>query len=812
MNKYERLQNRINEGFVILDGGFGSLLQKKGLKAGELSETWNITHPDVVKDIHKSYLAAGSDIIVSNSFGINALKYAEDSSCSLEEMITASFDLAKQAVLEFENEHPETAGRHFIGFDMGSLGRMLRPFGDLEFEDAVNIFKKSLGIAAKLDFDLIYIETMNDIYETKAAVIAAKESCDLPVFATTAYDERGKLLTGADPAVVVSVLEGLGVSCLGVNCSLGPDKMIGIVRDLVSYSSLPVIVKPNAGLPRVENGETVYDIGPKEFCGYMKEIAGLGARLLGGCCGTTPEYIAELRKTLSGITPLPVTEKDHTIVSSYSDAVIFSERPVIIGERINPTGKKAFKEALIKHDKDYILKEAIRQADAGADILDVNLGLPDIDEKEMLFEMVTEIQAVTNLPLQIDTADPAAMEKALRIYNGKAMINSVNGKEEIMDAVFTLAAKYGGLIVALTIDEAGIPETAEGRLAIAEKIYSKAAEYGIKKKDIIIDPLAMAISADKNAAKETLKSVKLLREKGYLSSLGVSNVSFGLPNRDGINSAFFTMAMQNGLNAAIMNPLSFEMMKAYRSFNAVQGLDENFEKYIDFFANNAPVQTVAAAAPVQSVAATGDELTDSIVKGLKESAEKITKAMLDNGSDPLDLINNNLVPALDIVGRGFEEKTIFLPQLLMAAEATAASFEVIKKHIRQQGTESASKGRIILATVKGDIHDIGKNIVKVLLENYGYDVLDLGKDVAPESVVDAAKREGIKLIGLSALMTTTVPFMEETIKLVHENIPGAKVVVGGAVLTQSYADMIHADKYAKDAMETVRFAEAFFGS
>ncbi|MBQ3920609.1 MAG: homocysteine S-methyltransferase family protein, partial [Firmicutes bacterium] len=739
MDKRERFKNRIiNEGFVVLDGGMGSLLQARGLKPGEAPELWNISHPDEIREIHKAYLAAGSDVIITNSFGTNSLKYPAAPSGglpSLGELVKAACDIARSAVEEYESEHPETFGKHFVGLDIGPLGRMLKPFGDLSFEDAVSVFKDTLAAAKETGVDLVYIETMNDIYEAKAAVVAAKESLDLPVCATVVFDERGKLLTGADPACVVSVLEGLGADCLGVNCGFGPDKMSGAVRELVRYSSVPVIVKPNAGLPSVRDGQTVYDIGPADFRGYMEELAGLGARLMGGCCGTTPEYISLLKEALAEISPLPVTEKDFSIVSSWSKAVVFSESPVIIGERINPTGKKLFKEALRNNDIDYVLKEAIKQQDAGADVLDVNIGLPEIDAKKLLPEIVCEIQAVSELPLQIDTDDSVAMENALRVYNGKAVINSVNGKAESMDAIFPIAKKYGGLIVALTLDESGIPETPEGRLAIAEKIYARAAEYGIKKKDIMIDPLTLTVSVDKNAAKTTLECVRLLKEQGSLSSLGVSNVSFGLPDRDALNAAFFTMALQNGLSAAIINPLSFEMMKSYRAYCAAAGLDERMERYIDFFSKYVPVQPQA----VQNKAGeTGEEaaggLKDSIIKGLKDSAKRMTEKKLESGADPLDIINGDLVPALDIVGSGFEKGTIFLPQLLMAAEATSASFEVIKGHIKKQGTATEVRGRIILATVKGDIHDIGKNIVKVLMENYGFEVVDLGKDVEPAKV------------------------------------------------------------------------------
>lgn len=671
--------------------------------------------------------------------------------------------------------------------------------------------------------DLILIETMNDIYEAKAAILAAKETCDLPVILTTAYDESEKLLTGADPKAVVAMAEGLGIDAVGVNCSLGPDQMFGIVEQLCTYASVPVVVSPNAGIPRSENGKTVYDVTPEMFAGSMEKIAALGARIMGGCCGTTPAHIKAMTDAVKKLEPVPLSEKSHTLIASYTHAVEFNKRPILIGERINPTGKKKFKEALRNHDMDYILQEGLTQQDRHADVLDVNVGLPEIDEVAVMEEVVRELQAVTDLPLQIDTTDPVAMERALRIYNGKAMINSVNGKEEVMQQIFPLAKKYGGLLVALTIDEDGIPATAEGRLAIVDKIYKRAADYGIKAKDIIIDPLAMSISADPLSAEATLTALSLIRERYHgKTSLGVSNISFGLPSRDMINSAFFTMAMQNGLSAAIMNPGSAEMMKAYYTYCALAGIDENCGGYIEYAAS---LPTLVAAAPAgqgnaaqaaPAAAVSGSEtaqtpLVTAIVKGLKDRAGALTGELLTAGSEAMEIIDGELIPALDLVGKGFENKTVFLPQLLMAAEAAGASFDVIREYLSSSGKAQEQKGRIIVATVKGDIHDIGKNIVKVLLENYGYDVIDLGKDVPPELIVETAQKEQIKLIGLSALMTTTVPAMEETIALLRESGHDAKVVVGGAVLTQEYADMIGADRYAKDAMDTVRYAEQVFG-
>lgn len=825
MISMKTIREKMKEGFVFFDGGCGTLLQAAGLKAGELPEIWNITHADEIRKIHYDYLMAGSNILKTNTFGANALKFQEDGEYSLKNVVERAIDNAREAVAEVEagtNEATDgsTAQEHYIALDIGPLGKLLKPLGDLDFEDAVELFRKTIAIGAAYGVDLILIETMNDIYEAKAAVLAAKETCELPVFLTTAYDASGKLLTGADAKAVVAVAEGLGVDALGINCSLGPEQMMGIVEELAEYASVPMIVNPNAGIPRTENGKTVYDVTPDKFRDAMVKIAGLGGRILGGCCGTTPQHISSMIAAVKEMTPLPLTWKEHTLIASYTHAVEFSGKPILIGERINPTGKSKFKQALRDHNMDYILQEGLTQQEKKADVLDVNVGLPEIDEAAMMTEVVMELQGVTDLPLQIDTTDSKAMEQALRRYNGKAMVNSVNGKEEVMREVFPLVRKYGGLVVALTIDEDGIPETAEGRLAIVDKIYKKAAEYGIAKKDIIIDPLAMSVSADKESAKVTLDSLKGIKERYQgRTSLGVSNISFGLPNRDFINASFFTMAMQNGLDAAIMNPNSGEMMKAYHTFCALQGYDENFTDYIEY-ASNLPVVTVGSAAGGAGMGnvtadskadsdAAKDPLIEAIVKGLKERAAHLTGGYLQT-MESIEIIDGKLIPALDIVGKGFEEKRVFLPQLLMSAEAAKSAFDVIKEAMQSKGAAEEKKGRIILATVKGDIHDIGKNIVKVLLENYGYDVIDLGKDVPPELVVKTAKEEQICLVGLSALMTTTVPAMEETIKMLHAEGVDCKVLVGGAVLTQEYADMIHADKYAKDAMESVRYAEEIF--
>ncbi len=787
----ELIKNQI----VYFDGGMGTLLQERGLGAGEFPETWNIIRPEVVTEIHRSYYEAGANIIKTNTFGANCLKFD-----NLEEIVTRAVENANKAREGFANA--------YIALDIGPIGKMLKPLGDLDFERAVEIFAETIKIGSALDVDLILIETMNDSYETKAAVLAAKENSSLPIFVTTVYDENAKLMTGADPKCMVALLEGLGADAIGLNCSLGPEQMKRIVPMIVEEASVPVIVNPNAGLPHSENGRTVYDVDADKFSDIMAEIAESGARILGGCCGTTPEFIRKTIEKTKGLKPGPIKFKNTTLVSSYTHAVEIGPSPVLIGERINPTGKSKFKEALRQNNMDYILNEGIAQQEKGVQILDVNVGLPEIDEVEMLKNAVFELQSVVDLPLQIDTVNIAAMEQSMRLYNGKPLVNSVNGKIKNMNEVFPLIKKYGGTLIALTIDEDGIPDTVEGRLRIAEKIIQTAEEYGIDKKDIIVDPLAMTISSDTNSANITLETVKRLNERGIKTSLGVSNISFGLPNREFVTSTFFAMALQNGLNCAIMNPYSQEMMKVYYCFNALTNRDVNCTKYIDF-CSAVVTQTVSAAAPagVNADGPDDEPLKKAIIKGLKEQAAAITAEMLKTLS-PLDLIDTQIIPALDIVGKGFEEKTVFLPQLLMSAEASKASFDVVKASMTSNN--ESVKGRIILATVKGDIHDIGKNIVKVLLENYGYEVIDLGKDVPPELVCETAVKQEINLVGLSALMTTTVPSMEETIRLLRRKRPQCRVVVGGAVLTQEYADMIGADYYAKDAMETVRYAEEFF--
>ncbi|MBQ4140216.1 MAG: homocysteine S-methyltransferase family protein [Clostridia bacterium] len=790
MNIIDFLKNNI----VFLDGGMGTLLQGRGLAAGELPERWNIEHPEVIVDIHRAYFDAGSNIVNTNTFGANILKFSAE---ELDRIVKAAIENARKAA-----ELSVGSQEKFVALDIGPTGKMLKPYGDLDFEDAVRIFAETVKLGVKHGADLIVIETMNDSYETKAALLAAKENSALPVFVSNAYSEDGKLMTGASPAAMVAMLEGMGADAIGVNCSLGPKALAPVVEEYLKYASVPVLLKPNAGLPCSVCGETHYDVSADEFAAEVAALVKKGVRIAGGCCGTTPEYISATVKACEGIKPTAIQKKNITCVSSYTHAVIFDEAPILIGERINPTGKKRFKEALKAHDIGYILKEGIAEQDKGVHILDVNVGLPDIDEVSMLTEVVCELQAIIDLPLQIDTSNAAAMESALRRYNGKAMINSVSGKQESMDAVFPLAKKYGGLIVALTLDDSGIPSTAEERFEIAKRILAEAEKYGIDKKDLIFDPLAMTISADTGAARETLRAVGMIkRELGCHTSLGVSNVSFGLPNRDVINSNFFALALGRGLSAAIMNPYSAEMMNTYYSYRALAGLDENCS---DFISSVQSVGTVAQT--VTEVKENfASELQKAIVKGLKDRAADLTESMIAE-NDPLLIVQNEIIPALDTVGVGFEKKTVYLPQLLMSAEAAKSAFEVIKAHM--PSGKASDKPPFVIATVKGDIHDIGKNIVKLILENYGYPVCDLGRDVPPEKIVEETVRLHAPIVGLSALMTTTVPAMEETIKQLRKKAPWAKIIVGGAVLNREYAERIGADKYAKDAMEAVRYAEA----
>ncbi len=784
----------MQDNVLILDGGMGTLLQAAGLNTGESPETWVLTHPDIIRDIHRSYYAAGSHVVLTDTFGANLLHFSED---ELRLMIDSAVRLARQAAASFD-------GPHFVGLDIGPTGRLLKPYGDLDFENAVKIFSRTVSLGVEAGVDLLFIETMNDSYETKAALLAAKECSTLPVFVSNAYGADGKLMTGADPEAMVAMLEGMHATAVGTNCSLGPQALRPTVDRYLSSASVPVLVKPNAGLPHVENGKTVYDIGPEDFADAVAEMVHAGVRICGGGCGTTPEYIRALSERLKDVKPLPCLPKHRTVISSYTHAVSFGDRPLLIGERVNPTGKKLMKQALLDQDYSYILREGIGQQDAGADILDVNVGVPGIDEPATLKTVVAQLQSVVDLPLQIDTSNPAAMEAALRLYNGKPLINSVSGKKESMDAVFPLQKKYGGALICLTLDENGIPEQAEGRANIALRILAYAEAYGISKDDLIFDPLAMSISSSDQAALVTLEALQRIHDMGCHTILGISNVSFGLPSRDGINSAYFLLALEKGLSAAIMNPYAYDMMRSYHAYLALHGMDDHCLDYIRYVSEHAPAaQSPAVTKP--SPVPSGSDLQQAIVKGLKIHAAELTKQLLTENT-PMRLISDHLIPALDTVGKQFEEKTLFLPQLLMSAEAANASFEVIRP-VMLNTSQKMNRSKFVLATVHGDIHDIGKNIVHLLMESYGFQVIDLGKDVSKETILQAVLDHHAPLCGLSALMTTTVPAMEETVQLLHEKAPFCRIIVGGAVLTQAYAEQIHADFYAKDALSCVRIAE-----
>ena len=809
------LRDVLGRQWLFCDGATGTYLQSRGLQGGELPELWNLNHPDVIGDLYTGFLNVGVNIFNANTFGANRLKYPDN----LEEIITSAIRIAKDA--------RRTCGREddaWIALDIGPTGKLLEPLGDLTFDRAVDIFAEEVRIGAAAGADLILIETMNDTYEVKAAVLAARENCDLPVLVTTTYDRNGQLLTGAGVEAVVAMLEGLKVDALGVNCSLGPHEMKPIVERLVNAVSIPLIVNPNAGLPREENGQTVYDVTPDDFATTMTELCSLGVQVAGGCCGTTFEHIRREIELVGALPFRPPVPKQTTWVTSFSQAVEIGPRCVLIGERINPTGKKRFQQALRDNDIPYILQEGLNQEDAGADILDVNVGLPEIDEPQMMQTVVTRLQGVTGLPLQIDTTDAEALERALRYYNGKAMVNSVNGKQEVIGTVMPLVAKYGGVLVSLVLDEGGIPATADGRMAIARKIYDAADQYGIPRKDIVIDGLCMTISSEPNGAVVTLETLRRVRDElGGHTILGVSNISFGLPARELVNSHFLTMAIHDGLSCAIINPNSEPMMQAWRSSLALLNQDPQCTGFIEAYHDYVPLakrlkaaaagsagsspSAAGAGAPSASDGAAVSPLFAAIERGMKEKAAAATEEALKTQTG-LEIIDGELIPALDKVGKGFEKGTIFLPQLLMSSEAAQAAFGVIRQSMA--GQPQKIKAKVIIATVKGDIHDIGKNIVKVMLENYGYDVIDLGKDVPPEVIVDTAIKEDVTLVGLSALMTTTVVSMEETIRQLREKKPDCRVMVGGAVMTQEYADAIGADFYGKDAMAPVRYADSLF--
>lgn len=782
-----KITDAIRQRRLFFDGGTGTVLQSCGLLPGEPTEVMNHRAPEAVKQLHKEYLKAGADIIKTNTFGINILKCD-----NVEKELTLALKIARDAVCESGKEA-------YIAFDVGPTGRMLKPFGDLDFEKAVEIFAVNMRCAEQLGADVILIETMSDLFEVKAAVIAAKENSSLPVFVTCAFGQDGKLLTGATPEAAITMLEGLGVDAVGMNCSVGPEHMIALLPEILECASVPVILNPNAGLPSVTDGRTVYDVSAEQFADMMAQACRDGATIVGGCCGTTPEYIKALCEKAATVEAAVPEKKNHTAVSSYTHAERIGGVSKIIGERLNPTGKPRLKEALRSSDVSYLLSVALSEEESGAHILDLNVGLADIDEKAMMISAVREIQAVCSLPLSIDTGRYDVMESAMRIYCGKPVLNSVNGSEQSMASVFPLVKKYGAVVIALTMDENGIPDTAKGRVAIAKRIIAEAKRYGVDTKDIVFDPLTLTVASGDNNARVTLEAVRELKALGYKCSLGVSNVSFGLPERDVINANFYTAALFSGLDLAIINPESEAMMNAYLAHNALDGADEGCRKYVQMISGR-KTQPISEARVRGSVT-----LREAIEKGLKEEARVICEGLL-NSKDALEVINEEIIPALDEVGVGFEEKRIFLPGLLMSAEAANSAFALIREKTPKSAVKN--KGKIVLATVKGDIHDIGKNIVKLIFESYGYDVTDLGRDVDTDRIISALESTGARILGLSALMTTTLPAMEETVALVKKELPRVKIMVGGAVLTKTYAERIGADFYAPDAISGVRFADA----
>lgn len=825
----------------LLDGGTGTMLQARGLRPGDLPELWNLTRPDDILALHAAYLRAGASILSSNTFGANRLHFPSAASASaalppLTDIIPAAISIARRAIAEAGRE-----GSAFVALDIGPSGKLLAPLGDLAFEDAVALFAEVVRIGARAGADLILLETFNDAYETKAAVLAAKEASDLPVIVSNTYDRDAHLLSGTPPEAMVPMLESLHVDVIGANCGLGPDLLLPVAERLLAAAHIPVLISPNAGLPQLRAGRTTYPLDPAHFTEQMMSIATLGPAILGGCCGTTPDHIQALSTALASAptaTP-PTPDPNIAVVTSWHHALPIdrpSAPPILIGERINPTGKPAFQAALRAGDLAPALREAVLQKDDGAQVLDVNVGVPGADEPALLLRLVSELQAVTELPLQIDTSDPAALAPALRIYNGKPLINSVNGKRESLESVLPLVARYGGVLVALTLDEKGIPADPADRLRIALRIRDAALEAGIPTSDLLFDPLAMAASADPAAPLATLESLRLLKAQGFKTSLGLSNISFGLPRRPLLNATFLALAIQAGLDAAILNPHSAPILDALHAASALLRRDPSFSAYIPYaLAHPAPsasggvggspaapsrsVATFASAPsqvppePAQSGSSTSvPALYSAILSGLKTPAADAARAALDPPASvaPMDLINDTIIPALDAIGTAFEQKRAFLPQLLMAAEAAQAAFAVLQQRLLSSpaAAERPRKYPIILATVQGDIHDIGKNILATLLRNYDYEVHDLGRDVPPADILDAVRRFNAPLVGLSALMTTTLPAMEDTIALLRRESPDTHIMVGGAVLTPDYACSIHADFYGRDAMSSVRYAES----
>lgn len=800
MNFIDYLKNNI----LLFDGAMGTMMQKKGLLLEELPETLNMTHPESILDIHKEYVQAGSDVVSTNTFQASEYKL-QGCGYTVEEIVTSAVQIAKRS------------GARYVALDIGPTGQLLEPLGSLTFDGAYEQFKRQMVAGEKAGADVILIETVADLYEAKAAILAAKENTSLPVIVSLTYQADGRTFTGTDPVTGTITLQSLGVDALGLNCSMGPGELLPIVEKVLKYSNVPVIVQANAGLPHIEGEQTVYDISPEKYATYVKEMLSMGVRLIGGCCGTTPEFIRKLSELVGNHPPVETIPERVTAVTSSTKTVVLDHKVTVIGERINPTGKPKLKEALRTNHMEYVLGEAIDQAKNGADVLDINVGLPEIDEPAVLRATVKSVQNVCNLPLQIDSADIGAIEAGLRACNGRPLVNSVNGKKESMEKLFPIVKKYGAVVVGLTLDETGIPETAEGRFAIAEKIVNTAASYGIPREDILIDCLTLTASAQQSGVLATLEAIQMVKSRlGVKTVLGVSNVSFGLPNRPLMNSIFLAAALGAGLDAPILNPMSPDMMRAIDTFRVINCQDLGSVKYIEKYAElklevkstaGTPLSatSVTSAVPSESPVSDFDKLIDMIIDGRKEESAAAVKRLLEN-TDPLLIIDECFVPALNTVGKGFETGEIFLPSLMMSAEAVKACFDVIRDVKGKDGAQS-NKGLVVLATVQGDIHDIGKNIAKMLLENYGYEVVDLGKDVPIEAVVQAAKEHNAKLVGLSALMTTTVKNMKHTISALREAGLECQVMVGGAVLNPEYAEFVGADYFVKDARDGVEVAK-----
>ena len=795
MTGSERFLRKLGCGFTFLDGGTGTILQSMGLAPGERSEDWCLTHPDRITELHLAYLNAGSDVVNTNTFGANVLKMDE---AHLEKVLTAAVACAREAVRRSGKEA-------FVALDIGPTGKLLKPYGTMDFEEAVEVFAKTVRIGARLDVDLVTIETMTDLAETKAAVLAVKENSRLPFLVTNVYDATGRTMTGSTPEALTAMLEGLGACAVGVNCSLGPDQMKNLIPRFAACASVPVVIKPNAGLPDTIDGKTVYNITPEAFAAEMRVAAEHGAVVLGGCCGTTPDYIRALTAAVADLTPAKPRPQPYGVVASARRVAQIGHAPIIVGERINPTGKPKLKAAIREGDLDYIVDLALDQADQGAQVLDVNVGLPGTDEKRLLSDAVDAICPLCELPLQLDSADPQALERAMRRYPGKPMVNSVNAKRESLDTVLPLVKKYGGLVVGLTLDEDGIPETAQGRVQLAKRIYEAAAGYGISPRDVIIDPLTLTVSTDPGNADVTLEAVRRIKtELGGTCILGVSNISFGLPARPVLGAVFLTMALCAGLDAAIINPGSPEMLRAMTAYRALTGRDPGFRAYTALMADASPEKTVEKTEKTPA-----DKLFDAVLNGDENAAARQAQVCLE-AAEPTAVINDTLIPALNEVGARFESGRIFLPGLLLSAKAASAAFDAARARMQALGGEREPRGTVVIATVKGDIHDIGKNIVKAVMENFGFEIVDLGRDVPAETVLRAVRDTGARLCGLSALMTTTVPAMEETARLIKREAPECAVMVGGAVLTEDIAKSIGADYYAADAMAAVRIGEQIY--